>query len=55
MLHHNLAYGLLAAVYAAIAAVLVSEEAFAHAICAAAVALIYVFMSSRHPTAAPDL
>jgi hypothetical protein len=47
MLHDNLAHGLLAAVYAATAVILAFEQALAHAICAAATALIYAVMSTR--------
>jgi hypothetical protein len=39
------AHGLLAVVYAVTAIIFTVEQAFAHAVCAAAVALIYAFMS----------
>lgn len=43
------AHGLLAVVYTVTAIIFTVEQAFAHAICAAVAALIYVFMSS-HPS-----
>jgi hypothetical protein len=45
--HHRLAYAALAVVYVITAVVLTLEHAFAHAICSATAALIYIFMSRR--------
>jgi hypothetical protein len=53
MINHRLAHGALAAVYAATAAILFWEQTAAHAICTAAVALIYAGMAVPQRPPAP--